>query len=68
VSLDPWMIEELEEQRRREEEERARQSRIELPQTRPAEAEEKPRERVPTGRVQIVDISPSSDSGNVIGI
>jgi len=71
VSLDPWMIEQLEEERRREEE-RARQNRIELPQTRPADDAEEPsrdRERAPTnGRVQIMQISPVADDDNVIGI
>ena len=74
MSLDPWMIEQLEEERRREEEERARQQRIELPQTRPADGEETPRDRgrdtdAPAkGRVTIVQISPVVDDKNVVGI
>ena len=59
MTLDPWIIEQLEQERRRREEEEAQRGRIELPQTAPAEdAHERAQ---PGGRVMIVDISPASD-------
>jgi hypothetical protein len=60
VTVEPWIIEQLEEEeRRRREDEEARRSRIELPQTAPAE------ERDTTGThnraLIIVDISPPGE-------
>lgn len=57
VSLDPWVIEQLEEEARRQEEEASRSHRIELPQTRPlVERAEESHEAAPG--VTIVDLSP----------
>jgi hypothetical protein len=65
VPLPPWIIQELENERRqREEEERSRSSRIELPQTPAGAMEEGGPQR--TGGVHILDISPRND--NVIDI
>jgi hypothetical protein len=58
-SMDPWIIEELEQERRRREEEEAQRIRIELPQTAPAD--EKRDRSAPGGRVLIVDISPPDE-------
>jgi hypothetical protein len=64
--LDPWIIEQLEEEARRRQEEEAQRNRIELPQTAPAEE----RERTgTTSRVQIVPLSPPADGeDNVIDV
>ncbi len=65
VPLPPWIIQELENERRqREEEERSRSSRIELPQTPAGAVEEVGPKR--TGGVHILDISPRND--NVIDL
>ncbi len=65
VPLPPWIIQELENERRqREEEERSRSSRIELPQTPAGAVEEGGPKR--TGGVHILDISPRND--NVIDL
>jgi hypothetical protein len=64
MSLDPWIIGQLEEEeRRRREDEDARRHRIELPQTRPAE-EATPEQKPTAGeeRVQILDISPRTEN------
>jgi hypothetical protein len=61
VSLDPWMIEQREEEDRRREEEASRGHRIELPQTRPP-AEKSEEKHEAAQRVAIVDLSPSLSS------
>ena len=62
--LAPWVIQELEEERRRrDEEDRARSQRIELPQVVEERSEEA---RSPPGGLVIVDISPHDE--NVIDI
>lgn len=58
VSLDPWVIEQLEEEARRREEEASRSHRIELPQTRPA-AEQSEGDPEAAQRVAVVDLSPT---------
>jgi len=61
VPLPPWIIQELENERRqREEEERSRSSRIELPQTPMDVVEEASPAR--RGGVHVVEISPSFDN------
>jgi hypothetical protein len=69
MSLDPWIIERLEEEeRQRREDDEARRSRIELPQTlpdapAPAKRRERDERREPEGTgLQIVDISPPSEN------
>lgn len=57
MSLDPWVIEQIEEETRRREEEASRSHRIELPQTRPL-AESAEGEPEAAQRVAIVDLSP----------
>lgn len=57
MSLDPWVIEQLEEEARRREEEASRSHRIELPQTRP-HAERSEENPEATSHVAIVDLSP----------
>lgn len=63
--LPPWVVQEIEEEerRQREEDERARSNRIELPQLTEEFTEERSGEaRPPVGGVLIVDISPRDDS------
>lgn len=67
---EPWIIEELEEEERRQDEE-SRRNRIELPVS-PAEgaapAEER-EHRTPTNRVVVMDISPGDgDDDNVVPV
>ena len=58
MTLDPWVIEQLEEEARSQEEEASRSHRIELPQTRPlADRSEENHEATPS--VAVVDLSPS---------
>lgn len=69
--LDPWIIEQLEEEARRREEEAAQRHRIELPQTAPAHVDNRDREHSgAVTRVQIVPISPPTDrvDGNVVDL
>jgi hypothetical protein len=62
VPLPPWVIEELEDdRRRRDEEERVRSSRIELPQT-PMGTSRDDTVTLPPGTLHIVDISPIDSS------
>lgn len=58
MSLDPWVIEQLEEEARRRQEEATRSHRIEPPQTRPP-AESSEGEPEAAQRVAIVDLSPT---------
>lgn len=61
VPLPPWVIEELEDERRkRDEEERVRSSRIELPQTPMGTSRDDT--ALPPGALHIVDISPVDTS------
>ncbi len=58
MTLDPWVIEQLEEEARRREEEASRSHRIELPQTRPAAEKSSEGDQEVTARVAVVDLSP----------
>lgn len=58
VSLDPWVIEQLEEEARRREEEATRSHRIELPQSSRPATEKSEGDPEGTQRVAIVDLSP----------
>lgn len=58
MSLDPWVIEQLEEEARRREEEASRSHRIELPQTRPHAEKAEESHETPSG-VVLVDLSPA---------
>ncbi|MCC7071079.1 MAG: hypothetical protein IT383_07145 [Deltaproteobacteria bacterium] len=59
MTLDPWVIEQLEEEARRRDEEASRSHRIELPQTRPAAEQSNESDPEAAARVAVVDLSPS---------